>query len=207
MTAPCLLFDSSTKEKTWMVVDKNVTAAPAGLDNARAGSGEVYELSLYDELVYFAELPPEKQRRLVAHPETRSAQTAVQPSTEPVRNPVGLVEEETAESDSEALHDFEALNAPSELPPESIEGLSPSGPLPGVSLTPDPGVSGAPSRSVCLTCGAESAADDLFCASCGGFTDEIAPAVPISPKCGECGLGVAADEIFCPSCGALLSAQ
>jgi hypothetical protein len=62
------------------------------------------------------------------------------------------------------------------------------------------------SRGVCLACGAQSEADDLFCVTCGGFLDEAASALPFNPNCADCGLGVIADEIFCPWCGSALSA-
>jgi predicted amidophosphoribosyltransferase len=58
------------------------------------------------------------------------------------------------------------------------------------------------SLGVCLACGAESGADDLFCVSCGMFIDEIGSTPKSSPTCGECGQRVTTDEIFCPWCGA-----
>jgi hypothetical protein len=197
-----------------MAFDKNVTAAPAGPDDA-ALSGSAYEIDLYTELSHFAELPPEKQRRLVAHPESQSTQIAGQHPAEGIgkQNAVSLVEGETGGFNPAVVYDSEDLFAvgegSAELPasPAAAEGLRFSSPFPGVGSSPGPVFSGAPLRGACGTCGAEATSDDLFCMSCGGFTDEIASAPPIDPNCHECGLSVAADEIFCPGCGALLTAQ
>ncbi len=212
MTSPCLLFESPTKEKAWMVFDKNVAAAPAGSIDAKAVSSAARELDLYDELISFAELSPEQQRRLVAHPENKLAERAAEPpKAEPVRThtPVKRVEAETTGPLAEAVYDSEDSNAPSEtsdVRPELSLELSPSRPLPGLSFNPDLVAAAALSRNVCLTCGAESTVDDLFCITCGAFIDEIAATLPINPTCGECGVGVAADEIFCPWCGEVLAA-
>jgi hypothetical protein len=74
--------------------------------------------------------------------------------------------------------------------------------LAGLSVFGDFVFAGDLSRGVCLACGAESAAEDLFCVSCGVFIDEIDSTPKSSPSCGECGHSVTADEIFCPWCGA-----
>ncbi|HLF84040.1 MAG TPA: zinc ribbon domain-containing protein, partial [Blastocatellia bacterium] len=95
---------------------------------------------------------------------------------------------------------------PSEVRPPLAEGPRPSGPLSGLNLTPDFVFTGALSRGVCLACGAESAADDLFCITCGVFIDEIGSTLPAKPTCGECKQGIAPDEIFCPWCGSVLLA-
>ena len=75
--------------------------------------------------------------------------------------------------------------------------------LAGLNVVPEFVFAGDLTLGVCLSCGAESGADDLFCVSCGVFIDEIGSTPPkSSPSCGECGQIVAADEIFCPWCGA-----
>jgi hypothetical protein len=74
--------------------------------------------------------------------------------------------------------------------------------LAGLNVLGDLVFAGDLSRGVCLACGAESAAEDLFCVSCGVFIDDIDPIPKSSPTCGECGHSVTADEIFCPWCGA-----
>jgi Double zinc ribbon len=210
MTLPCLLFDSSTKENTRMAFDKNVAAASAGSINAKAGASTEREIDLYDELIHFAELPREQQRQSVAPPEKKSAERTAEPhQAEPVPTPVPItpVEAETARPIVDAVYDSEDSHAPSEpseVRPELSDRLSPSGPLRG--LTGDLVFSGVLSGGVCRTCGAESAADDLFCITCGGFIDEIAAALPNKPTCGECGVDIASNEIFCPWCGAVLPA-
>src|SRR4030095_10332966 len=74
--------------------------------------------------------------------------------------------------------------------------------LAGLNVIPEYVFAGDLTLGVCLSCGAESGADDLFCITCGVFIDEIGSTPPkSSPACAECGQVVAADEIFCPWCG------
>lgn len=80
-------------------------------------------------------------------------------------------------------------------------GPRPSGPLSGFNLPPEIVYTGAMSRGVCLACGAESGADDLFCLTCGVFIDEVASSLPSNPTCADCHERIDADEIFCPWCG------
>ncbi len=82
--------------------------------------------------------------------------------------------------------------------------VRPSGPL--GSLTRGFVFTGALSRGVCLACGAESDADDLFCITCGVFIEEVGSTLPVKPTCAECKQGIASDEIFCPWCGSVLPA-
>jgi hypothetical protein len=74
--------------------------------------------------------------------------------------------------------------------------------LAGFNVIPEFVFAGDLSLGVCLACGAESGADDLFCVVCGVFIDEIGSTPKSNPTCGECGQNVTADEIFCPWCGA-----
>jgi len=190
-----------------MAFDKNVAAAPAGSIDATTGSSSGLELNLYEELIHFVELSPEEQRRLMAHPGAKAE--ARLESEEPVSVPTPA-SEKTFETETpvpvlEAVQSFDDSNAPlkmSEVRPETPEELTSSGPLSGLSFAPDLILTEAPSRSVCLTCGAESASDELFCVNCGGFVDEIASTPPVRITCGECGVGIETDEIFCPMCGA-----
>ena len=100
----------------------------------------------------------------------------------------------------------EAFVEPGEVRPRQYEGPRPSGPLSGFNLPPNIVYTGALSKGVCLACGAESGADDLFCMTCGVFIDEIASTLPADPTtCAECKQGIAANEIFCPWCGSVLS--
>ena len=94
---------------------------------------------------------------------------------------------------------------PGEAHPSQVEGRPrPSGPLSGFNLPPDIVYTGALSPGVCVACGAESAADDLFCITCGVFIDEIGTTLPVSPKCAACKQEISSDEIFCPWCGSAL---
>jgi len=123
--------------------------------------------------------------------------------------PLEHVEAEATAPAAESACDSEFSEAyvePGEVRPPLVEGTRPSGPLSGFSLTPDYVFTGALSRGVCLACGAESGADDLFCITCGVFIDEIASTLPVNPTCGECKQGITADEIFCPWCGSVQSA-
>lgn len=150
-----------------------------------------------------AETPPAR---------TEKSSTEELPSAEPVLTeaPIEPVEVATAApaADSDSLsQDSNAHVERSEVSPPAFEGSRPSGPLSGFSLAPDFVFTGALSRGVCLTCGTESGADDLFCMTCGVFIDEIASSLPVDPTtCGECKRGISADEIFCPWCGSVLPA-
>jgi len=84
--------------------------------------------------------------------------------------------------------------------------VRPSGPLSGFNLPPEIVYTGALSPGVCLACGAESGADDLFCVTCGVFIDEIGSTLPANPTCGECDQRIEEGEIFCPWCGSLVPA-
>jgi hypothetical protein len=151
-------------------------------------------------------------------------------TSEPHQESISKVEDsvvggETSEVSSEATKDSSSSGSPA-LPsvtaakPPSDSGdsaakkktgdLSPqlfdrsrTGPLlAGLNVLGDLVFAGDLSRGVCLACGAESAAEDLFCVNCGVFIDDIDPTPKSSPTCGECGHSVTADEIFCPWCGA-----
>jgi len=80
----------------------------------------------------------------------------------------------------------------------------PSGPLAGLPANDQLTFRGSLTRGVCLACGAESGADDVFCVTCGGFIDEVESTIKVEPACAECGERIATDEIFCPACGAVL---
>jgi hypothetical protein len=82
----------------------------------------------------------------------------------------------------------------------------PGGPLSALNLSQEIVFTGAMSRGVCLACGAESDADDLFCLTCGGFIDDVAPTPPSTPLCKVCKHRIDPDEIFCPWCGSSASA-
>ena len=107
----------------------------------------------------------------------------------------------TAQSPADS-EDAAANVETAEVSPQLFD-RSRTGPLlAGLSVFGDFVFAGDLSRGVCLACGAESAAEDLFCVSCGVFIDEIDSTPKSSPSCGECGQRVTDDEIFCPWCGA-----
>jgi hypothetical protein len=81
----------------------------------------------------------------------------------------------------------------------------PTGPLSGFNLTPEFIFTGALTRGICLACGCESGAEDLFCLACGVFIDEDASSFSSNPTCAECNQGIEAGEIFCPWCGSPLA--
>jgi hypothetical protein len=98
--------------------------------------------------------------------------------------------------------DSTAKKKTGDLSPQLFD-RSRTGPLlAGLNVFGDLVFAGDLSRGVCIACGAESSAEDLFCVSCGVFIDDIDPTPKSSPSCGECGHSVTADEIFCPWCGA-----
>ncbi len=86
---------------------------------------------------------------------------------------------------------------------ESPEVSRASGPLFGLSANSELTFTGALTRGVCLSCGAESGADDVFCVNCGAFIDEVDSNSKAKPACSECGEPIVAEEIFCPSCGSV----
>jgi hypothetical protein len=129
------------------------------------------------------------------------------PSPEPVPAfaPIEPVEAEATVLPAESASDAADSNASVERSEVRREVfVRPSGPL--GSLTRGFVFTGALSRGVCLACGAESDADDLFCITCGVFIEEIGSTLPVKPTCGECKQAIASDEIFCPWCGSVLPA-
>ncbi|MEK6324083.1 MAG: zinc ribbon domain-containing protein [Acidobacteriota bacterium] len=194
------------KEKTRMEFNKNEGAVHDSSTNVEAVSSAA-ELDLYDELIAFATLSPAEQRRLVARPE-KSAENAAEPpdpesvSTQPAIKPV---EEESSEPAAESVSDSEDSNAQGQIgdvSPELFDRSRTGALLASLSVSPDFVFAGDLSRGVCLACGAESGADDLFCVTCGVFIDEIDSRPAFKPTCSECGQRIAVDEIFCPWCGA-----
>ncbi len=216
-----------------MELNNNDAAVCTDSINAQAGTASADEIDLYDELIAFAELSPEEQLRLVSRPEKASAETAKasaeqggeQTSPEPVLThaPVEPIKHTAGEpvvtlprikpvdtdatvpaaasaSDSEVS---KAYVESSEVRPRQVEGPRPSGPLSGFNLPPDIVYTGALSRGVCVACGAESDADDLFCITCGVFADAIGSSRPANPTCAECKRVMSTDDIFCPWCGSV----
>ena len=150
----------------------------------------------------------ESEKRPEETHKTSSEKAEKHPSSEPV---LAIAPIEPVEADATALLPAESASdvADSNGSVERSEVrrevfVRPSGPL--GSLTRGFVFTGALSRGVCLACGAESDADDLFCITCGVFIEEIGSTLPVKPTCGECKQGIASDEIFCPWCGSVLPA-
>ena len=156
-----------------------------------------------------APIEPVESETTPAEAEKTSAEKAEKhPYPEPVlaRAPIEPFEAEPTALPAESAPDAADSSASDErgkVRPELF--VRPSGPL--GSLTRGFEFTGALSRGVCLACGAESDADDLFCITCGVFIDEIGLTLPVKPTCAECKQGIASDEIFCPWCGSVLPAQ
>lgn len=108
----------------------------------------------------------------------------------------------TAAQSPSGSEDSSAKGETSGVVPQLFD-RSRTGPLlAGLNVIPEFVFAGDLTLGVCLACGAESGADDLFCVSCGVFIDDIGSTPKSNPTCGECGQRVTADEIFCPWCGA-----
>ena len=105
----------------------------------------------------------------------------------------------------DAVRDVSTKEPVSEAQVASTSGdgrSRPSGPMLGFDQPHEIVYTGTMSRGVCLACGAESDADDLFCLACGGFIDDVAaPTLPSTPLCKGCKHRIDPDEIFCPWCG------
>lgn len=200
-----------------MQFDANLAPARANPVPRQAGS-IAGEIDLYDELLAFVEMTPEKQRLYLT--ETKSAdeltdtesvdaapQAAQLTLTDPVEpETVDAVAPESASMPLEAViagPDSTPLDDEFEIP-QPIAELSDDGD-PLVDLNLDDGLTGVLSGKDCQACGAESSADDLFCMSCGSFLNGLASTPPSNPTCIDCGQGIAIDEIFCPWCGAVLA--
>jgi hypothetical protein len=201
MGAPCLL-DESCERKTRMELNDNAVACTDPI-NPQTGEVSASEIELYDELLAFAELSPEEQARLESpepalEPREGSAEQARDCAFSETVLTGAPVESLTSASDS-----LDAIDAD----PAVGGGPSPSGPLSGFDLPQEVVYTGAMSRGVCLACGAESGADDLFCPTCGDFVDEVASTLPSNPTCGECKQPIDSEEIFCPSCGSAMPAR
>jgi len=188
-----------------MAFNKSEAAILAGSTTVGPAAPDVGEIDLYDELLTFAGLSPDEQERLLAGPK-ESGEEAVAAShsdSDIIQNTSSSVEIEAAELQAENISGAENSVAGkiTEVSPPLYD-RSRTGPLlAGLNVITE-FFAGDLSLGVCLSCGAESGADDLFCVSCGVFIDDIGEPPKSSPTCGECGQSVSFDEIFCPWCGA-----
>lgn len=174
----------------------NSEALRPGSIHEQTNSSFVDEIDLYNELIAFAALPDEQRRKEQAPVERRPEGKVNRVGLEPVRTTAPIEREASALLNEESEPTVEITLAT----PESFPGYSSS----LASLSPQTPFRGAITRGVCLACGAESGANDLFCIACGAFVDEVEPTAPSLPSCVQCGFGISLGEIFCPQCGSVL---
>lgn len=197
-----------------MQFDANLAPARANPLNGHAGSRIAGEIDLYDELLAFAEMSAEEQQVYVAGlAGTKSVNETPQASLSSCPVPV---ESEMADrvdpADNEAPADSLGVPADSMLLNEKIEVTqavveSSAAGDPLVDLNLDGAMTVAQNGNECLSCGAVSAADDLFCMSCGSYLNGVASSSSANPTCIDCNQSISADEIFCPWCGSVLAAS
>lgn len=187
-------------------------------------SGAIDEIDLYPDLCRFMDLSPERvgQRH---QPDSKKPHLAG-----PVKHEFGTTPTPASDVELELTKHRRALEllnthaSQEKSPPESsahsvieqtihLDGMSPLEVLESLTFEHQSIISAADvgddrllARGVCLACGAESEAEDLFCVTCGTFLDSVA-SVPANPTCAECGQKNIADEIFCPWCGSSLPAE
>jgi hypothetical protein len=213
MTLPCLLVNPFER-KTRMQFDANVAPARAIPVSGQAGSSIAHEIDLYDELLAFVDMTPEDQRLYLA--DTTAVSEAPEPAELEAAGPepaepetVGALDPDTAVASVESpfvFADSTPLDEELDEKLDAVVELSDVGdPLADLNLD-GPFTDVLPGKG-CLACGAESAADDLFCMSCGSFLNGIASNSPSNPVCGDCSQGITIDEIFCPWCGSVLAAS
>jgi len=200
--------------------DGAICADPPDAKDDSNGGGEI---DLYGELVSFSQLTPTGQLRSIAALENASADARKKSQEALTQSPTlsatpAVVEKQTtsAESTTElpqqsvsipptdktprSSESSSKLGEPAEIRP-AASGPRPSGPLSGLNLPPNIVYTGTIAAGACISCGAETGEDDLFCVACGGFVDDIETIV-IVPKCRECKKEISSEEVFCPFCGA-----
>src|SRR5713226_3434148 len=165
------------------------------------------EIDLYDELIDFVELSPAEKLRYINRRNTRSSKDTTQYAAP---EPVGTAISEQAGVDvvepaSESTFTDEVPKEASETgqtSPRVADEFSTGALL--AEMNAQYTFTNALSGRACRSCGAQSGADDLFCTSCGGFLDGVAPALPFDSNCTDCSQEIKPDEILCPWCGSKL---
>jgi hypothetical protein len=210
-----------------MQFDANLAPARANTIPGQPGSlGS--EIELYEELLAFAEMSREEQRIYFAEGKSVSEPPqATKPSSPEDVEPEAIESIESCEAEPVESCEPESIERidPGIAPPdaESVVAYSDSTPLneevevaepvvelsdgwdPLADLNLDGGFTNVLSGKDCLACGAGSAADDLFCMSCGSFLNGVASNSPSNPVCADCSRSITIDEIFCPWCGSVLA--
>jgi len=192
----------------------------------RSGSGSLSavldEIDLYADLCDFLDLSPEERSQAADQQDSRQLPEVAEPK-KPEPEPATTLACETEHEQSERTFDHLNTSAIEETPAcvatpkfrvaqeTEFEGMSPLEMFETFALDDKSFCVGSKaeargvlSRGVCLSCGAESEAEDLFCVTCGTFLDEVASALPLNQNCADCGLRISIDDIFCPGCGAAL---
>ena len=216
-----------------MVLNNNDTTICVESSHAQPGSGEI---DLYPELLAFELLSPDEQTRFLdrsvplSEPE---ASTPVDPESTS-ETPPAVADLESSQLVRVGNDEQSAIEKLSESIPIASEGLETeateitepvcrtegsiaprepaasqprsSGPVSGFNPPQETVYTGSMSRGVCLACGAESDADDLFCLACGSFVDEGTSTAPSASTCRDCNQKMDPGEIFCPLCGSSATA-
>jgi hypothetical protein len=176
-------------------------------------SGFTGALELYDELINFLGLSPEKPQPAVSHPETTSATSSPEPVAPPPSAPTTNSDAETASQASPpTANQLLASDDPHTTKAAANSGalsysedvIRITGALAGFVASKAAGST----MVVCGDCGNPSDSGEMFCIHCGGLLDEPAASVEIlsvAGLCDDCGAMVESDEIFCPSCGSVMA--
>lgn len=168
--------------------------------NLRADSDHSGEIELYDELVAFSNLSPEKQNGRPAPRSTSDCELMPETNREPSLEHLQAVEPDQGSDVDLDLAYLLRVTGPLVAPGQA---MNPSSPL-----------------LVCKDCHSRSSSEDMFCVTCGGLLEGAEVGEPASEKrkghgvaaevsaaalpCKDCGYHIEESEIFCPSCGAVL---
>ena len=183
-------------------------AVRASPNNSGISPKAADEIELYEELVAFLKLPPDKKLRYLSRPGTGSSKdTAQYAAPEPAGTATSeQVDVEGVEPASESTFTDAVPKEDGETErssPRVADEFSAGATL--AEMNPKYVFTSALSGQACRACGAQSEADDLFCMSCGAFLNGVESALPFDPNCTDCSGEVQPDEIFCPWCGSTLS--
>jgi len=173
-----------------MGLNQNQRSSPGDSAKLQPPVSAAQEVNLYDELVTFSDLSPEERRRRAEESARELAQRLISTRLE------SATPDEQIEPAPRTLEDTPVTT-------DSSPCFGKSGPL--GNLNPEFPFTGSLSAGICLGCGAESESEDLFCASCGTFVDEVGTKRSSNSKCAECGMVSSANELFCSGCGAVLT--
>ncbi|HSB08023.1 MAG TPA: zinc ribbon domain-containing protein [Blastocatellia bacterium] len=195
-----------------MDLDQNRASAGGDSANSQPPSCAPTEIDLYGELLAFSDLSPDERRsQAETSHEQITAQHAEHTAIEDFEQPPPIARESEGDANQEASEsEAHGSNSQETDAPVAGSGTTSGKSTPVDKMSLESTYTGALSAGVCISCGAESEAQDLFCATCGVFVEEVEtrrPSNPKCPKCAECGSVASADEVFCPGCGAVLTSS